>query len=191
MQCNCCAVVAVVARLAYLQPAGVAAVASNLQSATQSLLNNGKMNLLENDCQTEAAQASSSNSRSGHSLVDVHTYVQCLPSSSCHIYFWSSHTKCLASWDYFFAAALPSYSASCCTLPLPLPQGGMQLVSIIKRQRIKLNAYICFGMRSNCRAMSAMRLAMYVCAWPKRPERMLSYSPNELRISTRSWYLDA
>lgn len=119
------------------------------------------------------------------------TYVQCLPSSSCHIYFWSSHTKCLASWDYFFAAALPSYSASCCTLPLPLPQGGMQLVSIIKRQRIKLNAYICFGMRSNCRAMSAMRFAMYVCAWPKRPERMLSYSPNELRISTRSWYLDA
>lgn len=58
MQCNCCAVVVVVvARLAYLQPAGVAAVASNLQSATQSLLNNGKMKLLENDCQTEAAQA--------------------------------------------------------------------------------------------------------------------------------------
>lgn len=59
MQCNCCAVVVLVAvaRLAYLQPAGVAAVASNLQSATQSLLNNGKMKLLENDCQTEAAQA--------------------------------------------------------------------------------------------------------------------------------------
>lgn len=58
MQCNCCAVVVVaVARLAYLQPAGVAAVASNLQSATQSLLNNGKMKLLENDCQTEAALA--------------------------------------------------------------------------------------------------------------------------------------
>lgn len=106
--------------------------------------------------------SSSSNSSSGHSLVDVHTYVQCLPSSSCHIYFWSSHTKCLASWDYFLAAALPSYSASCCTLPLPLPQSGMQLVSIIKRQRIKLNAYICFGMRSYYRAMSAMRIAMYV-----------------------------
>lgn len=72
-----------------------AAAIWNLQSATQSLLNNGKMKLLENDCQTEKRPPKQ--------------WPQCLPSSSCHTqyiriyisYFEASQTKCLASWDCF------------------------------------------------------------------------------------------
>lgn len=78
-----------------------AAAIWNLQSATQSLLNNGKMKLLENDCQTEKRPPKQ--------------WPQCLPSSSCHtqyihtyiyIVFRSIPNKMFGILGLFFTAAL-------------------------------------------------------------------------------------
>lgn len=92
-----------------------AAAIWNLQSATQSLLNNGKMKLLENDCQTEKRPPKQ--------------WPQCLPSSSCHtqyictyiyIVFRSIPNKMFGILGLFFTAAL---------LCLELPGFFYQLLS--------------------------------------------------------------
>lgn len=112
----------------------------------------------------------------GHSLADVHTYLQCLPSSSCHIYFfWSSHTKCLASWDYFLAAALLA-----CLL------GKLQHTAFASAPAPKWHAARVDNQASAYKTQClhllwhAKRLSTDVSyagcyvPWPKRPERILS-----------------
>lgn len=123
----------------------------NLQSATQSLLNNGKMKLLENDCQTEAARAVA-----GHSACQLVAATHCTY-TYIFIYVSKHPNKIFGILGLFFTAALLCLDLLrflAASFP-SCPPCDMQLVSIIKRQRIKLNAYSCLGMRSDWRAMSS------------------------------------
>lgn len=180
MQCNCCAVVA---RLAYLQPAGVAAVASNLQSATQSLLNNGKMKLLENDCQTEAAQVAAATAAAATAWwTYIHMY------SACH----------LVAATYIFEAATQNvwhlgtiFLHRLCLLTRQVAPAPKWYAARVDNQASAYKTQ-CLHLLWHAKLLSSdvSYADCYVCAWPKTPERMLSYSPNELRISTRSLCLD-
>lgn len=72
----------------------------NLQSATQSLLNNGKMKLLENDCQTEAARAVA-----GHSACQLVAATHCTY-TYIFIYVSKHPNKIFGILGLFFTAAL-------------------------------------------------------------------------------------
>lgn len=135
----------------------------NLQSATQSLLNNGKMKLLENDCQTAQESATA---RSTHTHIAPAPFPHATHTNRhAHTYF--SSTKCLASSGCFYVA--DTFTLLSLRLPLLLlflgscfvaatwqhfllldwsigdtslrVRQAQKSVSIIKRQHIKFKAY--------------------------------------------------
>lgn len=112
MQGNCCApptalvvvvvVVAAVARQAYLQPAGVAAVACNLKSAICNTISaqQRKNEVIGNDCQTEAARAVA-----GHSACQLVAATHCTY-TYIFIYVSKHPNKIFGILGLFFTAAL-------------------------------------------------------------------------------------
>lgn len=114
-----------------------------VQSATQSLLNNGKMKLLEMTVKQNGHQLGLQNHKFPGISNNIPTYFPILFSSLGFFFSAGQHnTKCLASLDFLFFG-ICCYSAWTATWQhFLLVSNNPRTVSIIKRQHIKLRALL-------------------------------------------------